>query len=155
MSRILVPGSRAAWWFLGVSFAALLVVATFASGGPPTDEERIQSLAEQYACPTCKGQSVAESNAAVAVTIREFIRGEVVAGASDTEIRDDLVRAYGGEVLLTPPSEGIGVLVWMLPVVVLAGGGLIVGSAVFASRRPAAIVTADDQRLVDELRRGR
>lgn len=151
----LAPGSRGAWAFLGVSFVLLVLVASLAGGGPPTAEERIQSLSEQYACPACRGQSVAESNAAVAVNIREFIRNEVTAGATDTEIRDELVRAYGGEVLLTPPSDGVGVLVWMLPVVVLAGGCLIVGSAVLGAGRRGVDPTDDDERLVEELRRGR
>lgn len=153
--KVLAPASKGAWAFLGLSFILLVLVASIADGGPPTAEERMQSLSESYACPACRGQSVSESNAAVAVNIREFIRNEVTAGASDTEIRDQLVRAYGGEVLLTPPSEGVGVLVWMLPVVVLAGGGLIVGSAVFGKRRNDLAPTAADERLVEELRRGR
>ena len=109
-----------------VAAAALLVFAALDDGGVETDAERIQRLADSYACPVCQGESVAESNAAVAVTIRAFIADQVGAGASDDEIRDDLIRGYGASVLLTPPGDGFGALVWILPVVVAAAGAVVV-----------------------------
>jgi cytochrome c-type biogenesis protein CcmH len=155
--KVFRAASTEAWIFLAVSFIGLIGLATFADGGPVSSEERIQSLAGQYACPTCRGQSVAESNAAVASTIREFIRTEVSAGASDTDIRDALIRAYGGEVLLTPPSDGVATLIWVLPVLVIVGGFALVFSSVWRSRAGPGPPepTADDEALVESLRRDR
>lgn len=146
--------SREAWVFVLVSLAVLLGVATFSAGEPATADERMQSLADQYACPTCKGQSVAESNAAVASTIREFIRTEVNAGATDTQIRDALVRAYGEGVLLNPPATGWNALIWILPVLVLVGGFGIVGSSILATRNRSGSTepSAEDAALVEQLR---
>jgi len=139
---------RLLWIPLLASGALLLAVATFDSSGPQTDEERIQDLAESYACPTCQGQSVAESNAAVAATIRQFIGNEVRAGATDTEIRDQLIVSYGGDVLLTPPAEGISALVWILPVVVLVGGSAALAAVLTRQRGRSRDVTSDDEDLV-------
>ncbi len=153
--KVLRAASTEAWVFLAVSFIALIGVATFADGGPVSSEERIQSLAEQYACPTCRGQSVSESNAAVASTIREFIRTESDRRCLRHRHQGCLVRAYGGEVLLTPPSDGVATLIWVLPVLVIVGGFAIVFSSVTRNRARSADPSAEDERIVAELRRDR
>lgn len=152
MSRF-AAGSKGAWAFVLASLIVLLAIAAFDSGGAITDGERAESLNDQFACPTCDGQSVAESNAAVAATIRQFIRDEIDAGASDTDIRDALVQAYGTEVLLNPPSGGVATLVWVLPVLVLVGGAAIVASSITRNRAASADPSAEDEQLVAELRR--
>lgn len=146
--------SREAWAFVLVSLVVLIGVATFAAGEPATTDERIQGLTDQYACPTCKGQSVAESNAAVASTIREFIRTEVNAGATDIQIRDALVRGYGEGILLNPPATGWNSLIWILPVLVLVGGSAIVGSSILAARNRSGSTdpSAEEAALVEQLR---
>lgn len=141
------------WFGLLASMALLLAVAAFDDGGIETDAERVQRLSESYACPQCAGQSVAESNAGVAVTIRQFIRNEVTAGSTDEEIRDALVVSYGSEVLLRPPSGGISSLIWVLPVVVLVGGSAIVGWTLSRSRGGHREATDADRLLVAEARR--
>ena len=78
------------WGMLLVIFASLMTLAVVDGGGPETPGERVQRLSESYACPVCQGQSVAESNASVARTIREFIATEVSAGTPDEEIRNQL-----------------------------------------------------------------
>jgi cytochrome c-type biogenesis protein CcmH len=140
------------WFGLLASMIMLLAVAAFDSGGIETDGERVQRLSESYACPECAGQSVAESNAGVASTIRQFIRNEVTAGSTDTEIRDRLVIAYGSEVLLTPPSEGFSSLIWILPVIVLVAGSAAVGRTVGRARGGSRDATDADRLLVAEAR---
>jgi len=140
------------WFGLLASMALLLAVAAFDSGGVETESERVQRLSESYACPECAGQSVSESNAGVAATIRQFIRNEVTAGSSDEEIRDKLVISYGSEVLLRPPSEGISSLIWILPVLVLVGGSAGVGWSLRRSRGGSRDATDADRLLVAEAR---
>lgn len=154
--RRFAPGSREAWGFVLVSLVALISLASFSTTGPETPEERIQELADQYACPQCQGQSVAESNAAVARNIVEFISDEVYAGSTDTQIRDDLVRGYGTEVLLNPPSSGWNSLIWILPVLVLVGGTAIVASSIASARSRSGSLdpTAAEEALVQQLRLG-
>ena len=154
MSRF-SAGSKEAWSFVAVSLVVLLAIASFGGGGAITDGERAEALNEQFACPTCDGQSVSESNAAVAATIRQFIRDEINAGATDTEIRDALVQAYGTEVLLNPPASGVAALVWVLPVLVLVGGSAIVVASITRGRTSSDDPSAEDERIVADLRQDR
>ena len=138
------------WVAIVAAAVGLLLVATIDSGGAETDAERIQRLSDSFACPQCQGESVSESNAAVAATIRDFIADQVAAGATDEEIRDDLIAGYGARVLLTPPAEGIASLVWVLPVLVLTGGAAA-AAAVFTRRKPYDTSVSDaDRELVEQ-----
>lgn len=138
----------ASWLLLGVLAVFLLGVASFDSAGPREGDERIQYLNTIYACPQCDGQSVAESNAAVAATIRDFIRVKVNSGATDQQIRDELVRAYDSSVLLTPPAEGISLLIWVLPVVVVVAGSAFVVSILRRRQGGLRDSTDADEELV-------
>lgn len=142
------------WLWVGIlaSMVFLLVVASFDDGGLETDGERIARLSESFACPECRGQSVSESNAAVAVTIRQFIRNEVTAGSTDEEIRDQLVTSYSSKVLLNPPGEGFSSLIWILPVMVFIGGSAGVAWKVRGSQAGSRDATEADRLLVAEAR---
>jgi cytochrome c-type biogenesis protein CcmH len=142
----------AVWLILAVVGIATLVFATVAESGPATEAERVQSLTETYACPECDGQSVAESNAAVASTIRDFIRVEVNLGSTDEAIRDRLIAAYGTDVLLTPPADGISSLIWVLPVVVVAMGAGGVVMVLRRGRSRSRTASVDDLELVKQAR---
>ncbi|MDA3038538.1 MAG: cytochrome c-type biogenesis protein CcmH [Actinomycetota bacterium] len=143
-----------AWVIIVLLAIASLGVAAFDDGVPRTEAERTQALAQRFACPECDGQSVADSNASVAANIRELIRSEVAAGATDDEIRDRLLRAYGTDVLLNPPATGVSLLIWVLPAVVVVGAvGALVSIAL--RRRTHTLSTDDDRRLVDAALRTR
>lgn len=140
--------TRLRWLLVTVVGVACLSVAAFDSG-TPTDDERVQDLWTRYACPLCNGQSVAESNAAVSATIRDFIQVEVANGTPDDEIRDQLVAAYGTGVLLNPPSDGVSALIWILPVVVLVGGSAIVVDSLRRDEADVRSATDADRALVE------
>ena len=112
---------------LGWTAAVLVAVAAFVYGavdeGPPrTNADRVRALAEDFACPVCAGQSVAESDVPVAREIRRQVAVWVDEGRSDAYIRDQLVAAYDVDIDYNPPGSGLTSLVWILPV--LAGGGI-------------------------------
>lgn len=141
-----------AWAALAAAALALLAVATFGGGGVETDAERIQRLHQSYACPQCRGESVADSNAAVAATIRQFIANEVAAGSTDTEIRNDLLQAYQARVLLTPPADGFASLLWILPVMLAVGGATLVTILATKGQNDADGPTDVDRELVRQAR---
>ena len=124
-----------AWVGLAAAAVGLLLVAAVDQGGIESDAEQIQRLSESYACPVCDGESVADSNAAVAASIRQFISDEVTAGTSEVQIRNQLIEAYGVEVLLNPPAEGITALVWVLPVMFVVLGAVGVAGAITRNNR--------------------
>lgn len=141
---------RVTWVALLTLLTGLLVVAAVDDGGPPTAGERSQALAQRFACTQCQGQSVAESNSAVAANMREFIVAEVQAGRSDGDIEQALVRAYGREVVLSPPATGFGALAWVLPVVGFTAGATAVAWVVTRDRGRGASGPSDEDRALVE-----
>ena len=83
------------WAALAVVVVTALAVGTFdRDGGARSDEERAQALAEDFRCPTCRGQSVADSDAPAAEAIRSQIERQIDEGRSDAEIRDYVLSRY-------------------------------------------------------------
>ena len=115
---------RTASWIVAVVVAAAAFVYGALDEGPPrTNADRVHALAEDFACPVCAGQSVAESDVPVAREIRRQIAVWVDEGRSDAFIRNQLVAAYDVDIDYNPSGSGITSLVWILPV--LAGGGIV------------------------------
>jgi cytochrome c-type biogenesis protein CcmH len=112
--------ARFAGW---VAMAVLLVGALFVgitdTGGRRSPEARERDVAASVACPTCDGQSVADSDASAARGLRTYIADRIAEGAGDDDIRAELADRYGDEILLTPGRTGLAGLVWILPVVAL------------------------------------
>jgi cytochrome c-type biogenesis protein CcmH len=118
---------RLAWLALAAVIAVALVIGV-TDRSPATAEERARRIGDTVMCPACSGETVADSQAPVAVNIRRQIAGKVAEGKSDREIRDELASRYGERVILNPPRSGVAGLVWVLPVVALiaAVAGLVV-----------------------------
>jgi cytochrome c-type biogenesis protein CcmH len=146
--------SRWAWILLAALLAGGLVVAAIGDRGPRTTAERARAVSESIKCPTCQGQSVADSAAPSARAIRTEVARRIEAGETDDQIRDYIAGIYGEEALLTPPSDGVAGLIWFLPVAGLVGavGGLVV---VFRRWRvPEDVEVSDEDRvLVEQARR--
>jgi cytochrome c-type biogenesis protein CcmH len=91
-------------------------------------ERRVFEIARGLRCPVCISESVADSDAAISIEMRELIQQQIEAGSSDAEIYAFFQARYGDWILLNPPRRGIHLLVWVLPVVVgLAGVVLLIG----------------------------
>jgi cytochrome c-type biogenesis protein CcmH len=149
----LAKGSPLRTW---LPWAALLVVvvgllAFGARTTAQTDQERALSVARTIACPTCDGESSAESNAPAAQEVRREIARRIAAGESDDQIRAYFAGQQGEQILLTPPSSGLGALVWILPIVALAlaVGGLVVAFRRWQKEPHAEAVSDADRALVD------
>jgi cytochrome c-type biogenesis protein CcmH len=115
-----------------VALGALAAVA--ARGSPPaaTPADRVHAIASGLRCPTCRDLSVADSPAPLARQMRNQVADGLRAGKSPEAIRREFVAAYGESVLLVPPRRGVGLVAWVAPALLLAGGLL---AAVLAVRR--------------------
>jgi cytochrome c-type biogenesis protein CcmH len=148
VTRRLLP-----WLALAAVVVVTLAVVVWPDGGDASPSARARALAEEFRCPECQGLAVADSSAPTARAMRADIRTRVAAGESDAEIRQAMVDRFGESVLLKPEGEGLGLLVWGLPVVavVLGAGGL--GFALWRWRRqPPAHATDADEALVERAR---
>ncbi len=138
------------WLVLIPVLLVALVIGAMGSRGPRTNTDRVNAIASEFKCPTCRSESVETSNAQTARIIRADIARRVEAGESDDEIRAFLISRYGEELLLTPASTGASSLVWILPVVVLvcAIAGLTVAFRRWHASSEGEISDAD-RRLVE------
>lgn len=88
-------------------------------------DHRVERLAQELRCVVCQAQSVAESSAPLAIDMKRQLREGLAAGRSEQELRDELVRRYGGQVLYRPPLRGGTLPLWFGPLVLLAIGTLV------------------------------
>lgn len=145
------------WLLVGVAVATMLAFGVVDGRDDRTNAERAHDIGATIACPQCVGQSVAESDVAIAREIRAEIGRLVVAGHSDDNIRARFAEQYGDWVILTPSTSGVSGLVWVIPVV-----GLVVGVGLLAvtlSRWRRASMTGEevsdqDRALVESARAG-
>jgi cytochrome c-type biogenesis protein CcmH/NrfF len=123
--------------------AALLAgagVAVRRSAAPqPQNAGRI---AAELLCPACQGETVAQSQSPMAAAMRDTIAEQLAAGRSPAQIRQYFVDRYGSGVLADPPHGGLGVVLWLVPVLVLA----LLLAVVWRTRRRRAPATAPPPR---------
>ena len=137
-----------AWLGVAVVGGSAFLFGAVDEGPPRTDADRVYSLAQNFGCPVCDGQSVAESDAVVARNIRQQIARRVDEGRSDESIIAELEAAFPGNDY-TPAATGLSSLVWIIPVV--AGAGALSGLFVVFRRwrrETEAGATPEDERLV-------
>jgi len=85
-------------------------------------EKRVTGLAHELRCLVCQNQTIADSNAPLAVDLRNQIREQLAAGKSEDDVIDFMVARYGDFVLYRPPLKASTVLLWAGPFVFLLLG---------------------------------
>jgi cytochrome c-type biogenesis protein CcmH len=113
----------------------------------PRVEQRLKELGEQLRCLVCQNQTIAESNAGLALDLRNQIRAQVAAGKSDDEIRAYMVARYGDFVLYKPPFKATTALLWVGPFALLGVGIAAIAWIVLRRKRgaaPRAVMESDD-----------
>ena len=101
--------------------APLLLAVAFNAQAEDLDT-RVERLAQELRCVVCQSQSVAESNAPLAVDMKRQLREGLAAGRSERQLRDELVQRYGEQVLYRPALRAGTVLLWFGPLALLAIG---------------------------------
>jgi cytochrome c-type biogenesis protein CcmH len=125
----------------------------------PAKEARARDLSRELRCMVCQNQSIDDSEAPLARDLRLLVRERIAAGASDAEVIDFLVARYGEFVLLRPRFESRTWLLWLLPPLALAGGGLVLWSLGRRRSKSAAVdgplpkLSADEEARIEQLLR--
>ena len=104
---------------IALCLALLLPLALTACAGlnaqsdvPPL-EQRAQGLNKTIMCPVCPGESIDQSQNALAAQMRAIVDEKLAAGWTDAQVRDFFVERYGPSVLLEPPTRGIALAAWI------------------------------------------
>jgi len=88
----------------------------------PLTNKRAMHLAEELRCLVCQNQTIADSNAELAVDLRRQIREQIAQGRNDAQIIDYMVQRYGDFVLYRPPLKATTLFLWFGPPVLLVCG---------------------------------
>jgi len=88
----------------------------------PALEARVTAVSTELRCLVCQNQTLADSNAPLAVDLRNQIRERMRAGATERDIVDFMVARYGDFVLYRPPFKATTVLLWAGPLLLMAIG---------------------------------
>src|SRR5687768_15170114 len=108
---------------MGLARALLLWVACgLAAAQTPEMDKRVGALANELRCLVCQNQTLADSNAPLAVDLRNQIREQLAAGKSEQDVMDFMVARYGDFVLYRPPLKLTTVALWTGPFLFLALG---------------------------------
>jgi cytochrome c-type biogenesis protein CcmH len=91
----------------------------------PSETERLKRLSEELRCLVCQNQTLADSNAELAVDLKKQLELLLAQGQTDAQIRDYMVARYGDFVLYRPPIQRNTWFLWFGPFVMLAGGALV------------------------------
>ena len=150
-------------------FAALLAVALMLAPSAAASERHptLNELENEVMCPVC-GTTLSQSDSPAAEQIKQFIRSAIARGDTKSEIKTQLVRNYGEQILAAPPKHGFNLLAWVLPLVGIGLGAILLGAAAWQWTRarpqaPAVVAASSngrgpvdpelERRLDDELAR--
>tara|TARA_Y100000590_G_scaffold55506_2_gene58127 strand:+ start:1842 stop:2216 length:375 start_codon:yes stop_codon:yes gene_type:complete len=75
----------------------------------------LYDISDELMCPVCQGQTVAESNSKLAISMREVIKSKLKNGESKEQILSYFVKQYGDNILAKPPLKGFNMLLWLVP----------------------------------------
>jgi cytochrome c-type biogenesis protein CcmH len=124
--------------------------------GKPEYRERYYALVNQLRCLVCQNQTIADSNAELAIDLRRRVHEMIEQGASDQEVIDFMSARYGDFVLYNPPLKPSTLLLWFAPFIVVGIGSVLL--VLFIVRRNSDTVSAAEisesvRRRVEELSR--
>jgi cytochrome c-type biogenesis protein CcmH len=111
-----------------------------------TLQKRYEALTHELRCMQCQNQSIADSPVDLAAGLRRDVSEQLIAGRTDAEIRESMVRRYGNAILFRPPLAAETAWVWIAPVIALLGGFFV---AIVIVRKRSALVDGDET-LPDE-----
>lgn len=88
----------------------------------PQKEAAATELMHSLRCIQCQGQSIADSDAPMAGTMRAEVRQQIADGQKPEDIRQWMIDRYGEWVSFEPEMKGAGLLLWLTPLLVLLAG---------------------------------
>lgn len=128
-----------------LALTLLLAVSAFATqaneatplAADPALEARVIRVAEELRCLVCQNETIADSQAALAVDLRQQIRLKLKQGESQAQILDFMVQRYGEFVRYRPAFNPTTALLWIGPFALLALATLVLAMNIRRRRADA------------------
>ncbi|MGB8338021.1 MAG: cytochrome c-type biogenesis protein [Burkholderiales bacterium] len=113
----------------------------------PALEARVMHLADELRCLVCQNQTIADSQASLAIDLKNQVREQLRQGRSDKEVIDYMVKRYGDFVLYRPPLKVTTWLLWGGPFLLIFGGaGVLIYSLAKRRTQVKEVPLSDDER---------
>ena len=93
-----------------------------APAADPVLEARVTRVSAELRCLVCQNQTIADSNAGLAVDLRNQVREMLRRGDSEAQIYSYMTARYGDFVLYRPPLKTSTAVLWFGPALLLVGG---------------------------------
>jgi len=118
----------------------------------PNKEARFKQFSEELRCLVCQNQSLADSNAELAMDLRRELYKMIQNDATDDEIVSFMVDRYGDFVLYNPPVKPTTWLLWFGPFVLVVLGLIILVRVIRSTGKQGDTeLTAEEQKRLDTL----
>lgn len=126
--------------------SAALAIDTERAFDDPELQARYETIISEVRCLQCQNQSIKDSNVFLAADLRREIRRMLGEGKTDAQVYDFLVARYGEFALYRPRMRGKTLVLWLAPLLLLAGGAVIMLRIV----RRRMTLPIDDEPAADE-----
>lgn len=140
---------------LTFSLAVALSAPAFANNAQYTfeteaQERQFRQLINELRCPKCQNQTIADSDAPLALDLRERVYQMTMEGQSREEIIEFMRMRYGDFVHYKPPMNASTLILWVGPGAVLLIG---LGTIVMLTRKKRSELSLDsaEQARLDAL----
>lgn len=87
----------------------------------PEQQALFKELTHELRCPKCQNQNIADSNAVVAVDMRNKTLELVQQGQTKEQVLDYMKSRYGDFVHYQPPLNKFTLILWLLPALMVLG----------------------------------
>ena len=122
----------------------------------PALETQVMRIADELRCLVCQNETIAASQAELAVDLRRQIRSKLQQGESPTQILDFMVQRYGEFVRYRPALNATTALLWIGPFALLLVAGGVLALTVRRQRRAVehdALDEEESRQLAELLRK--
>ena len=136
--------------FLLATSLSLFAKEAAPEAADPALEARMVRITSELRCLVCQNQTIADSNASLAVDLRREARTLLKQGKSDADVIDYMTARYGDFVLYRPPLRATTLLLWFGPALMLVGGAAVLIVVLRRRSRMAAEAFDADDELAGE-----
>ncbi len=88
----------------------------------PALEKKVLEVSNELRCLVCQNQTIADSNADLAVDLKNQVRQQLSEGRSKQEILKYMTERYGDFVLYNPPLNAATLMLWVGPFLLMLLG---------------------------------
>ena len=88
----------------------------------PALEKKVLEVSNELRCLVCQNQTIADSNADLAVDLKNQVRKQLSEGRSKDEILKYMTERYGDFVLYKPPFNAATLMLWVGPFLLMLLG---------------------------------